>query len=84
VSEVTPDSFMVAWMAEEDVFDTVVLMVSQAEGLGQPRELVLAGEERNATMTDLTEDTEYKVELFGLVLGRRSKSVTERVRTGTW
>ncbi|KAF7664144.1 hypothetical protein LDENG_00188300, partial [Lucifuga dentata] len=56
-------------------------MVSQAQGLGQPQELVLGGEERSTVIADLTEDTEYKVEIFGLVLGRRSKSLIEVVRT---
>lgn len=83
VSDVTPESFSLAWMAEEDVFDTFVIMVSQAEGPGQPRELVLGGDERSTAITDLTEDTEYKIEIFGLVFGRPSKSVTEGVRTGT-
>lgn len=83
VSDVTPDSFRLAWMAEEDVFDTFVIMVSQPEGPGKPRELVLGGEEQSAAMTELNEDTEYKIEIFGLVLGRRSKSVIEGVRTGT-
>lgn len=83
VSDVTPDSFRLAWMAEEDAFDTFVIMVSEAEGPGQPRELVLGGEERSAAMTELTEDTEYKLEIFGLILGRRSKSVIKGVRTGT-
>nr|XP_043881619.1 tenascin isoform X1 [Solea senegalensis] len=82
VSDVTPDSFSLAWTAEEDAFDTFVLMVSQAEGLGQaPRELVLGGEERTAVMTELSEDTEYKIQIFGLITGRSSKSVTEWVRT---
>uniref|UniRef100_A0A671VC03 Tenascin Cb n=1 Tax=Sparus aurata TaxID=8175 RepID=A0A671VC03_SPAAU len=81
VSDVTPESFKLAWMAEEDALDTFVIMVSQAEGTGQPREQVLGGEERSATITDLTEDTEYKIEIFGLILGRRSKSVLEGVRT---
>uniref|UniRef100_A0A7N6B389 Tenascin C n=1 Tax=Anabas testudineus TaxID=64144 RepID=A0A7N6B389_ANATE len=81
VSDVTPSSFRLTWTAEEDAFDTFVLMISQAEGLGQPRELVLGGEKRNAELTDLTEDTEYKIEIFGLISERRSKSVMERVRT---
>ncbi|KAL7392070.1 hypothetical protein ABVT39_019135 [Epinephelus coioides] len=81
VSNVTPESFRLAWMAEEDSFDTFVIMVSQAEGLGQPRELVLGGEERSTTVTGLTEDTEYKIQIFGVILGRRSESVMERVRT---
>lgn len=82
VSDITPESFKLAWEAEEDSFDTFVVMVSQSEGTGQPQELVLGGEERNAALAELTEDTEYKVEIFGLVLGRRSKSVKELVRTG--
>uniref|UniRef100_A0A669AZD1 Tenascin Cb n=1 Tax=Oreochromis niloticus TaxID=8128 RepID=A0A669AZD1_ORENI len=81
VSDVTTDSFQLSWMAEEDSFDTFVIMVSQAEGLDQPRELVLGGEERTAVMTDLNEDTEYKVEIFGLILGRRSKSLLEVLKT---
>ncbi|KAL3976339.1 ADP-ribosylation factor-like protein 11 [Sarotherodon galilaeus] len=81
VSDVTTDSFQLSWMAEEDSSDTFVIMVSQAEGLDQPRELVLGGEERTAVMTDLNEDTEYKVEIFGLILGRRSKSLLEVLKT---
>ncbi|XP_076586343.1 tenascin isoform X3 [Chaetodon auriga] len=81
VSDVTPESFRLAWTAEEDALDTFVIMVSQAEGPGKPRELVLGGEERSTAITDLTEDTEYNVEIFGLIVGRRSKSVLERVRT---
>uniref|UniRef100_A0A8D0DER3 Tenascin Cb n=1 Tax=Sander lucioperca TaxID=283035 RepID=A0A8D0DER3_SANLU len=81
VSDVNPESFRLAWTAEEEAFDTFVIMVSQAEGPGQPRELVLGGEERSTAITDLTEDTEYKIEIFGLILGRSSKSVMEWVRT---
>lgn len=80
VSNITSDSFRLAWVAEEDAFDTFVIMVSQDEG--QPRELVLGGEERNLTLTDLTEDTEYTIEIFGLILAKLSKSVVEGVRTG--
>lgn len=83
VSDVTPDSFRLAWVAEDDALDTFVVMVSQAEGSDQPRELVLGGEERSTTITDLSEDTEYEIEIFGLILGRRSKSLMEGVRTGT-
>ncbi|XP_008278831.1 tenascin [Stegastes partitus] len=81
VSDVTPDSCRLAWTAEEDAFDTFVIMISQTENPDQPRELVLGGEERSAAITDLNEDTDYKIEIFGLILGRRSKSVIEGVRT---
>ncbi|XP_071757064.1 tenascin [Centroberyx gerrardi] len=81
VSDVTAESFRLAWTAEEDAFDTFVVMVSRAGGLGEPQELVLGSEERSTIITDLTEDAEYKVEIFGLVVGRRSKSVIEVART---
>lgn len=59
-----------------------MIMVSQTEGPGQPRELVLGGEERSITITDLKEDTEYRIEIFGLIVGRHSKSIQEVMRTG--
>lgn len=83
VSDVTPDSFRLTWTAEDDVFDTFVVMISEVDAPSQPRELVLGGEERSTDITDLNEDTEYKIEIFGLILRRRSKSVIEGVRTGT-
>lgn len=84
VSDVTSQGFRLNWTAEEDTLDTFVIMVSQAEGTDEPRELVLGGEERSVAITDLTEDTEYTIEIFGLILERRSKSVLEMVRTGIW
>ncbi|XP_077377648.1 tenascin isoform X1 [Festucalex cinctus] len=81
LSDITPESFRLVWTAEEDAFDTFVIMVSQAESPDQPQELVLGGEERSTEVRDLSEDTEYKIEIFGLIWGRRSKSVIEGVRT---
>ncbi|KAM3611855.1 uncharacterized protein V6R79_025021 [Siganus canaliculatus] len=81
VSDVTSESFRLAWTAEDDAFDTFVIMINEIEVPGQPRELVLGGEERSTTISDLREDTEYTVEIFGLILERRSKSVIKEVRT---
>ncbi|XP_054629114.1 tenascin isoform X3 [Dunckerocampus dactyliophorus] len=81
VSDITPESFRLAWVAEDDAFDTFVIMLSQVESPDKPRELVLGGEERNTQVTELSEDTEYRIEVFGLILGRSSKSVIEGVRT---
>lgn len=83
LSDITSESFRLVWTAEEDAFDTFVIMVSQAESPDQPQELVLSGEERSTQVINLSEDREYKIEIFGLILGRRSKSVIEGVRTGT-
>ncbi|KAG7280024.1 hypothetical protein CRUP_013571 [Coryphaenoides rupestris] len=75
VSEVGPDRFSLSWEADEDSFDSFVAMVRGVARSG-PRERVLDGPERSAVFADLAEDTEYEIELFGLVAGRRSKSVT--------
>lgn len=84
VSDVSSESFRLNWTAEEDAMDTFVIMVTEPERAAKPRELVMAGEERSVAVTDLTEDTEYTVEIFGLVLGKRSKSILKMVRTGIW
>ncbi|XP_057688201.1 tenascin isoform X1 [Corythoichthys intestinalis] len=81
LSDITPESFKLVWMAEDDAFDTFVIMVSQAESPEQPQELVLGGEERSTEVTNLSDDTQYQIEIFGLILGRRSKSIIEGVRT---
>lgn len=70
------------WTAEEDALDTFVIMVSPADDLGHPKELVLTSDHRSVAITNLTEDTEYKIEMFGLRFGRSTKSVQESVRTG--
>uniref|UniRef100_A0A674P506 Tenascin Cb n=1 Tax=Takifugu rubripes TaxID=31033 RepID=A0A674P506_TAKRU len=81
VSEVTPESFWLTWMAEEDALDTFVIMVSPADDPGHPKELVLGSEKRSVAIANLTEDTEYRIEMFGLSFGRSTKSVQESVRT---
>ncbi|KAM6965214.1 tenascin [Aplochiton taeniatus] len=81
VSDTTAESLKLTWTAFH-AFDTFVVMIRHASGLSQPEELVLGGEETSVAVSDLTEDTEYEIELFGIVSGRRSKSITEVVRTG--
>lgn len=82
VSNVTPDSFRLTWTAEEDALDTFVIMVRPSDDPGHPKELVLGSERRSVAITNLTEDTEYTVEMFGLSFGRRTKSVQESAQTG--
>lgn len=69
-------------MAEEDALDTFVIMVSPADEPGHPKELVLGSEKRSVAIANLTGDTEYRIEMFGLSFGRSTKSVHESVRTG--
>ncbi|KAK7933208.1 hypothetical protein WMY93_004104 [Mugilogobius chulae] len=69
VSDVTPESFKLSWEAEDDAFDTFVVMLSHVD------------DERRTELNYLDEDTEYNIEIFGLVLQKRSKSKLERLRT---
>ena len=82
VSDVTAESFGLAWTADEEALDTFVVMVRPADDPGHPRELVLTGRQRSVAVSNLTEDTEYKIEMFGLRSGRSTKSVQDSVRTG--
>ncbi|XP_059405430.1 tenascin isoform X4 [Carassius carassius] len=82
VSDVTPESFRLAWTAEDDVFDRFVLKVRDSRKLSHPREFVVPGEERTKVLTQLLGGTEYEIELYGVTLEHRSQPVTAVARTG--
>lgn len=83
VSDITSESFRLTWTAEEDIFDTFVIMIRDTGALTQPQEVVKAGDERSTVISELIEDTEYAIELFGLITGRRSQSISSTETTGT-
>ncbi|XP_057205842.1 tenascin [Triplophysa rosa] len=82
VSDVTPESFRLAWTAEDDVFDRFVLKVRDARKLSHPREFIVPGDERNRVLTELFGGTEYEIELYGVSMEHRSQPVTAVARTG--
>lgn len=82
VSDVTPESFRLAWTAEDDVFDRFVLKVRDSRKLSHPRELIVPGDERTKVLTQLLGGTEYEIELYGVTLEHRSQPVTAVARTG--
>ncbi|XP_058631863.1 tenascin isoform X2 [Onychostoma macrolepis] len=82
VSDVTPESFRLAWTAEDDVFDRFVLKVRDSRKLSHPREFVVPGHERTKVLTQLLGGTEYEIELYGVTLEHRSQPVTAVARTG--
>ncbi|KAK7163953.1 hypothetical protein R3I94_002621 [Phoxinus phoxinus] len=82
VSDVTPESFRLAWTAEDDVFDRFVLKVRDSRKLSHPREFVVPGDERTKVLTQLVGGTEYEIELYGVTLEHRSQPVTAVARTG--
>uniref|UniRef100_A0A673JLL3 Tenascin-like n=1 Tax=Sinocyclocheilus rhinocerous TaxID=307959 RepID=A0A673JLL3_9TELE len=82
VSDVTPESFRLAWTAEDDVFDRFVLKVRDSSKLSHPREFVVPGDERAKVLTQLLGGTEYEIELYGVTLEHRSQHITAVARTG--
>ncbi|XP_064163743.1 tenascin-like isoform X1 [Anguilla rostrata] len=82
VSDITSESFRLAWTAEEDAFDTFVIKVRDSKRLEAPQELLVPGDERTRVISDLTGGTEYEIELYGITLAWRSQPVTAVARTG--
>uniref|UniRef100_A0A672KHQ6 Tenascin-like n=1 Tax=Sinocyclocheilus grahami TaxID=75366 RepID=A0A672KHQ6_SINGR len=81
VSDITPESFRLAWTAEDDIFDRFVLKVRDSSKLSHPREFVVPGDERTKVLTQLLGGTEYEIELYGVTLEHRSQPVTAVART---
>lgn len=82
VSDITPHSFKLTWTAPESVFDTFTLKVVDSNGLGQPQQISVSGDKRTEAVTGLIEDTEYEIELFGIILGRKFQPILAVARTG--
>ncbi|XP_036385252.1 tenascin-like [Megalops cyprinoides] len=82
VSDVTSESFRLAWTAEEDVFDRFVIKVRDSKKLESPQEHHVSGDERTRVITDLSGGTEYEIELYGVTLEHRSQPITAVARTG--
>uniref|UniRef100_A0A673K2X1 Tenascin-like n=1 Tax=Sinocyclocheilus rhinocerous TaxID=307959 RepID=A0A673K2X1_9TELE len=82
VSDVTPESFRLAWTAEDDIFDRFVLKVRDSRKLSHPREFVVPGDDRTKVLTQLLGGTEYEIELYGVTLEHRSQPITAVARTG--
>uniref|UniRef100_A0A4W4FV14 Tenascin C n=1 Tax=Electrophorus electricus TaxID=8005 RepID=A0A4W4FV14_ELEEL len=81
VSDVTPESFRLAWTAE-DIFDRFVIKVRDSKKLIHPQEFNVPGDERTKVLTKLTGGTEYEIEIYGVTLEHRSQPLTAVARTG--
>ena len=81
VSDVTPTSFKLAWSAPEDVFDSFVIRVTD-ESTGSLEEFTVSSDERTQVFSDLLEDTDYQIELFGVILERRFPPLSGAAKTG--
>ncbi|XP_051552470.1 tenascin-like [Myxocyprinus asiaticus] len=81
VSGITPHSLQLAWTAREDIFDTFAIKVIDSNGLDQPHHIKVSGDRRTEVVTGLKEDTEYEIELFGIILGRKFQPILAVART---
>lgn len=82
VSDITFESFRLAWTAEDDIFDRFVIKVRDSKKLAHPKEVSVSGQERTKVLTGLAGGTEYEIELYGVTLERRSQPITGVARTG--
>uniref|UniRef100_A0A672JVS3 Tenascin C n=1 Tax=Sinocyclocheilus grahami TaxID=75366 RepID=A0A672JVS3_SINGR len=82
VSDITLRSFKLTWTAPEGIFDTFTLKVVDSNRLGQPLQISVSGDKRTEAVTGLNEDTEYEIELFGIILGRKFQPIVAVARTG--
>lgn len=81
VSDITPTSFMLAWGAPEDVFDKFLIRVSD-ELAGSFEEFTVPRDERTKVISDLLENTEYQIQIYGVISERRFLPVSGDAKTG--
>uniref|UniRef100_A0A8C6L0B0 Tenascin C n=1 Tax=Nothobranchius furzeri TaxID=105023 RepID=A0A8C6L0B0_NOTFU len=82
-SSMSPHNLSLFWNTVSGHFNSFVVQVSDPEQLSDPLEFRLPGEVRNVTVTNLTDDSGYDVELYGISHGRRTPSVFAHAVTGT-
>ncbi|XP_028918419.1 tenascin isoform X4 [Ornithorhynchus anatinus] len=75
VSDAIPDGFRLSWTADEGAFDNFVLKIRDTKRQSDPLEITVLASERTRDITGLKEGTEYDIELYGIINGRRSQPV---------
>ncbi|XP_049326268.1 tenascin isoform X1 [Astyanax mexicanus] len=82
VSNVKTDGFTLEWTAPEDTFETFGIKVSDTNGLEDAKQMRVSGDKRTEVLSGLAEDTEYEIEVFGIIAGRHFQPVLAFARTG--
>lgn len=80
-SSVSSHNLSLSWETVSGHFDGFVIRVSDQQS--DTLEFKLPAEARNITIPNLTDDTAYDIELYGISYGRHSSSVSARAVTGT-
>ncbi|KAM6902401.1 tenascin-like isoform 3-T3 [Xenentodon cancila] len=71
----SPHNLSLSWSTVSGHFDGFVIRVSDSDQQFDTLEFTLPGEVLNFTISDLTDDTGYDIELYGISHGRRTPSV---------
>ncbi|XP_061589913.1 tenascin-like isoform X3 [Cololabis saira] len=71
----SPHNLSLSWSTVSGHFDGFVIRVSDSDQQLDALEFTLSGEVQNFTISDLTDDTGYDIELYGISHGRRTPSV---------
>lgn len=82
VTNVTSTSFQLSWAAQSGAFDSFLLTIKDVNGVGRPLRISHQADQHTADVTGLVPDTDYKIDLYGIVQGQLSKPLTEITRTG--
>lgn len=83
VSDITSDSLHQAWIADEEMFDRLVIKIRDSTKFEHPQEWNVLGDERtkDLNLTGLTGGTEYKIRLYDVTLELSSQPITGDART---
>uniref|UniRef100_A0A4W4GT41 Tenascin C n=1 Tax=Electrophorus electricus TaxID=8005 RepID=A0A4W4GT41_ELEEL len=84
ISNAKPDGFTLEWTAPKDIFEAFNIKITDSSGLGQSKLLSVSGEKRLEEVSGLTEDTEYEIELSGIIAGRNFQPILGMAQTGIW
>ncbi|KAL7836818.1 hypothetical protein AOLI_G00281020 [Acnodon oligacanthus] len=82
ISNTKPDGFTLEWTAPEDTFETFVIKITDSNGLAESKLMRVSGDKRTEVVSGLLEDTEYEIELFGIIAGRNFQPILGVARTG--
>ncbi|XP_066511357.1 tenascin isoform X1 [Hoplias malabaricus] len=82
ISNIKPDGFTLEWTAPEDIFETFVIKITDSNGLAESKQMRVDGVLRSEVVSGLEEDTEYQVELYGIIAGRNFRPISGEAHTG--
>ncbi|MEE6507403.1 hypothetical protein FKM82_021800 [Ascaphus truei] len=81
VRSVTPESFDLSWTATEDSFEGFVIEVIDSNRLLEPMIFNVSGNLRTTPISGLLPNTDYTINLYGIVHGLRTQAISASATT---